>query len=256
MMKAIPRRAAAACAALLLVFSAAACRSGDTPSDGTHTTADDGYVYHIDMTAYEGAVGVNHPGFLKLVNKTHTVGSDFAPYSLSTLGKELTLYGKEVKLESTAALAAEAMVREMWAMGWREVKVTSGFRTYAYQESLFEGYTASEQAKHPGWSRAQAEAEVLTYSARPGTSEHQTGLGMDLIIADSSPALDESFAQHPCYAWLTENAWRFGFILRFPRGKEGVTGYSFEPWHYRFVGKEAAKAIHAAGLTLEEYVDR
>ena len=157
-------------------------------------------------------------------------------------------------MEKTAALAAEALIRELWSMGWKDVKITSGYRTYSYQQSLFNQYITDEKNAHPGWTTADAEAEVLTYSARPGTSEHQTGLCMDLIIADLHPTLDESFALHPCYAWLVANAHHFGFILRFPEGKESVTGYSYEPWHYRFVGIDAATEIYEGGLTLEEYV--
>ena len=97
---------------------------------------------------------------------------------------------------------------------------------------------------------------MLTYSARPGTSEHQTGLCMDLIVGGANPVLDESFADHACYRWLVENAHKFGFILRFPKGKETVTGYSYEPWHYRFVGVEAATEIYRRGITLEQYLGK
>ena len=108
-------------------------------------------------------------------------------------------------------------------------------------------------AKHPNWTEAQCRAEVLTYSALPGQSEHQTGLCMDLI-STKNVTLDETFADNPAYAWLVENAHSFGFILRYPKDKEGITGYSYEPWHYRFVGVEAATAIHEQGITLEEYL--
>ena len=77
---------------------------------------------------------------------------------------------------------------------------------------------------------------------------------MDLISTENV-VLDESFAENPAYAWLTENAHNFGFILRYPKEKEAVTGYSYEPWHYRFVGVDAATAIYEKNLTLEEYID-
>ena len=95
---------------------------------------------------------------------------------------------------------------------------------------------------------------VLSYSAYPGTSEHQTALCVDLIT--SSGKLDVNFAQTEAFAWLSQNAYRFGFILRYPEGKEEVTGYSYEPWHYRFVGREAATDIHFGGLTLETYLGK
>jgi D-alanyl-D-alanine carboxypeptidase len=77
---------------------------------------------------------------------------------------------------------------------------------------------------------------------------------MDLI-STASPTLNETFADHPAYAWLIENVHNFGFILRYPKGEEGTTGYTYEPWHYRFVGVEAASKIYRKGLTLEEYLD-
>ena len=156
-------------------------------------------------------------------------------------------------MEATAAMAAEAMVRELQALGYTDIVITSGYRTYQYQQSLFNTYLGNEMAAHPDWTREQCEAEVLTYSARPGESEHQTGLCMDLISTENV-VLDESFAQNPVYAWLMENAHFFGFILRYPEGDESITGYSYEPWHYRFVGREAATDIYMNGLTLEEYL--
>ena len=94
---------------------------------------------------------------------------------------------------------------------------------------------------------------VLTYSAAPGTSEHHTGNAIDLI-STNYVSLDETFAQNPAYEWLQQNAHRFGFILRYPADKTDITGYSYEPWHYRFVGADAATEIHERGLTLEEYL--
>ena len=75
-----------------------------------------------------------------------------------------------------------------------------------------------------------------------------------MLNSTKKVVLDESFAQNPAYAWLVENAHHFGFILRYPEGKEGITGYTYEPWHYRFVGEEAATAIYEQGITLEEYL--
>ncbi len=191
--------------------------------------------------------------YLLLTNKQHALGASFAPQSLKTVPTALTLYGKTVELESATAAAAEALVRDLHAHGYTDIVITSGYRTYAYQQSLFNTYMGQEKSKHPDWTDAQCEAEVLTYSAKPGTSEHQTGLCMDLISTENV-SLDESFAQNPVYVYLCENAHRFGFILRYPKGKEGVTGYSYEPWHYRYVGVEEASRIHAADLTLEEYL--
>ncbi len=197
-------------------------------------------------------INKNSP-YLLLANKQKPLGATYAPPSLKAVPTNLTNGGKALELESGAADAAIALVRDLHAHGFTDIVITSAYRTYAYQEYLFNHYTELEQNRHPDWTAAQCREEVLTYSALPGTSEHQTGLCMDLISAKST-ALDESFAAHPVYAYLCENAHRFGFILRYPKGKENVTGYTWEPWHYRYVGVDEATRIHAAGITLEEYV--
>lgn len=212
------------------------------------------YNYQINMDKYKDSITVTDDRYLILVNKQKPCGDEYAPEEISVMASELTLYGKEVKLESTAALAAEALVRELHARGYSDIVITSGYRDYAYQQILFNTYLGNEMAKHPNWSQTQCEAEVLTYSAKPGESEHQTGLCVDLISTDH-PSLDVSFAENPAYAWLVENAHAFGFILRYPEDAEGTTGYSYEPWHYRFVGVKAATEIHKKGITLEEYLN-
>ena len=211
------------------------------------------YEYQIDMEKYQTAIYAEDDAYLLLANKQTPLGSTHAPESLSTLPAELTLYGKEVQLESTVALAAEAMVRELRACGYTDIAITSGYRSYEYQQILFNTYLGNEMAAHPDWSRKQCEELVLTYSARPGESEHQSGLCLDLI-SENHVVLDESFAENPAYEWLTENAHCFGFILRYPSDKTETTGYAYEPWHYRFVGVKAAAEIHEKGITLEEYL--
>ena len=145
------------------------------------------------------------------------------------------------------------MVKELHAQGYTDIVVTSGYRSYSYQQSLFNTYIEQEKAAHPTWTDAQVRDLVLTYSAAPGTSEHHTGNAIDLI-STNYVSLDETFAQNPAYEWLQQNAHRFGFILRYPKDKTHITGYSYEPWHYRFVGADAATEIHERGLTLEEYL--
>lgn len=213
------------------------------------------YDYRIDIESFEDAIMQHSDQYLLLANKQHPLEATYAPANLRTLDASLTLYGKEIRLESNAALAVEALVRELWARGYTDIVVTSGYRSYTYQQSLFHTYVEKEKSNHPDWSQAEAEACVLTYSARPGTSEHQTGLCVDLI-STNYVSLDESFAQNPAYAWLCEHAHFFGFVLRYPQGKQAIVGYGYEPWHYRFVGVEAATAMHESGLTLEEYLDR
>ncbi len=212
------------------------------------------YDYQIDMEHYQSAISSTDKAYLKLANKQTPLGKDYAPEELSAIPADLTLYGKDVQMEATAALAAEAMVRELRACGYEDIAITSGYRSYSYQQILFNTYLGQEIDAHPDWTQAQCEAQVLTYSARPGESEHQTGLCMDLI-STKHIELDETFAQNPAYEWLSANAHAFGFILRYPADKTDVMGYSYEPWHYRFVGVKAATAIHEKGITLEEYLN-
>lgn len=211
------------------------------------------YHYEIDMDPYKNAVTVSGKKYLTLVNKENPCGEDYTPSELTSVPSVLILYGKPLQMETNAALAAEALVRELHARGYGDIVITSGYRDYAYQQVLFNTYLGNEMKKHPDWTAEQCRAEVLTYSALPGESEYQTGLCMDLI-STQNVSLDETFADNPAYAWLTENAHYFGFILRYPKGKEDTTGYSYEPWHYRFVGAEAAAEIYEKGLTLEEYL--
>ncbi len=249
------RVGAVALSVVLLMGGMVGCTMGTTTDTDTEseTSVPETYTYRINIEPYRAALFTTDPAYRILVNKQYTVGEGYAPATLAVMDSSLTLYGKEVKLEATAALAAEALVREMCAYGWTNIVITSGYRTYAYQSGLFSHYTEEERAAHPDWTEQQVTDQVLTYSARPGTSEHQTGLCLDLID-ERNPVLDESFASLEAYRWLEQNAHKFGFILRFPNGKEGVTGYSYEPWHYRFVGVETATAIYRQGLTLEEYL--
>lgn len=120
--------------------------------------------------------------------------------------------------------------------------IKSAYRSWADQNWIFNDYVRSDTLER-----------ALTFSARPGHSEHQTGLGMDILTASSQESRQEEFAVR--LAWLNENAYKYGFILRYPDGKSGITGYIFEPWHYRYVGKELAEILYNNGdwITLEEY---
>ena len=101
-------------------------------------------------------------------------------------------------------------------------------------------------------SKQNKQATVDTFSARPGHSEHQTGLALDINVASTKA----HFENTPAFAWLKEHCAGHGFILRYDLGKEAVTGYRFEPWHYRYVGVEIAQTIMEQGITYEEYVAR
>ena len=105
---------------------------------------------------------------------------------------------------------------------------------------------------HPTWTREQAEEKVLTFSCRAGTSEHQLGLSIDM---HNLPSADVSFGKKPAAKWMAENCWKFGFILRFPEDKVNVTKISYEPWHFRYVGRYHAWRMYTLGMCLEEYTE-
>jgi D-alanyl-D-alanine carboxypeptidase len=119
----------------------------------------------------------------------------------------------------------------------------SGYRDYYYQEKLY-----NEKVDRSG------KEEADKYVAQAGESEHQTGLAMD-ILSDEYTTLDEGFKNTKAYNWIIENCYKYGFIIRYPEGKEDITGYDYEPWHIRYVGNEAAKQIAYNGITLEEYLN-
>lgn len=129
--------------------------------------------------------------------------------------------------------------------------ICSSYRTKERQEYLYERQV--ERLVSRGYSREEAEIEAATSNAVPGTSEHQTGLAFD-IVDKSNQNLDESQEDTPVQKWLMKNSWRYGFILRYPEGKSEITGIIYEPWHYRYVGKGAAKEIHEREICLEEYL--
>ncbi len=205
-----------------------------------------------DLSAYEQYMDPeDRDAYLILVNKTNHIDGNYIPEDLIPIENTRTDRAKEHMVE-TAEKALEAMFTELYAAGYTDVSVTSGYRSYSKQESLFNTYLARDQANHPDWTAEQVRAHVLTYSAQPGTSEHQTGLCVDMHNLSSA---DISFAKKEAYIWLKENCWKFGFIIRFPEDKVDITGYSFEPWHYRFVGRYHANAMRQRGMCLEEYVE-
>ena len=119
----------------------------------------------------------------------------------------------------------------------------SGYRNYYYQEKLY-----NDKVERSG----KEDADKLV--AQPGESEHQTGLAMD-VLSNEYTTLDEGFKYTKAYKWINENCYKYGFIVRYPEGKEQITGYDYEPWHIRYVGNEVAKEIAYKGITLEEYLN-
>lgn len=132
-----------------------------------------------------------------------------------------------------------------------EALVCSAYRQRSLQETLFGNLV--QEYMDQGMTEAEAKEEAAKEVAVPGTSEHQLGLAMDIVDMDYQ-ILDDTQADTPAQKWLLENSWRYGFILRFPKEKEDITGIIYEPWHYRYVGREAAEEIYRSNLCLEEYL--
>ena len=143
-----------------------------------------------------------------------------------------------------------AMLTDCWAAGLKPM-ICSAYRTQATQTRLHNNKIARLRAA--GYSKEAAVKEASRWVAVPGTSEHQTGLAWDLVSMDYR-LLNEKQEDTPEQKGLMEHCWEYGFILRYPGDKAEITGIGYEPWHYRYVGKEAASAIHASGQCLEEYL--
>lgn len=206
--------------------------------------------YATDVSAYLTYIEPRSDDYLFLVNPTHTLAADFVPPDLTDCIFTRQDGRKTQQLRLYAAKALEAFMAEGKALGKVDnVSVTSAYRSYAYQDYLFNLYCEKHQSKFA--TREECERYVLTFSTRPGTSEHQSGLCMDMHNLGSA---EVSFANKPEAKWLAANCYRFGFILRYPENKTDVTGITYEPWHFRYVGRYHATRMHELGLCLEEYI--
>lgn len=179
---------------------------------------------------------------LLLVNDTHTISEDFEP--------ELEEVQGIYKMDIRVASIMRQMIADAKAQGV-DLLVCSAYRPYSSQQRNFEASVT--RYMQWGYSREQAETETLRLIAAPGSSEHQTGLAAD-IVTPSYQALDDGYAETDAARWLKANAASYGFILRYPQDKTEITHIDFEPWHYRYVGEEAAREIMSRGICLEEYL--
>lgn len=180
---------------------------------------------------------------LTLVNPWNALPETWEPPTM----KELTS-GWEVDARCYDDLME--MLDDCRAAG-HEALVCSAYRPRTLQEELFGNLVQEYMDK--GLSEERAREEAAKEVAVPGTSEHQLGLAMDIVDMDYQ-ILDDTQADTPAQKWLLENSWRYGFVLRFPKEKESITGIIYEPWHYRYVGREAAKEMYQKDLCLEEYL--
>ena len=197
---------------------------------------------HLDKKFYEEELNADTSKDTSiLVNKFYLLGSDFAPADLVSVPQTYAWGDKGSQMIRKVAYDA---FLEMWKAANEEqgyyLMVSSSYRSYQEQEIIYNNYKKN---------RGQKYADSI--AARPGASEHQTGLTLDIFSKLNNNK--NTFKDTDTAKWLEDNSYRFGFILRYPEDKVNVTGYSYEAWHFRYVGKEIAKYIHENNITFEEY---
>ena len=195
----------------------------------------------IDYDFYQNdLVSDTSKGILSIANKYYTLANDFNGFDLATMDQTYCHNSNEYTLTNEAYTA----FKQMWSDANQEglnFTVYSTYRSYKTQKAIYNNYVAKDGAN-----------KADTYSARAGHSEHQLGLSTDL----KSETLDTKYFQDTNeYTWLVNNAYKYGFILRYPKDKEFLTGYQYEPWHWRYCGIECATYIHEHDITYDEYYD-
>ncbi len=180
-----------------------------------------------------------------LVNKENLLGEDYVPEDLIVIneptGSKLDPTYKN-RLNEEVYAHFKAMQAAALEEGY-EIFVDSSYREYAYQKRVFDNVALEKGLDH-----------AMKFVAPPGGSEHQTGLAFD-VCATGKPCINSGFDNTAEAKWLAANAYKYGFILRYPKGKESITGYKYESWHFRYVGKDLATKLYNGGnwITLEEH---
>lgn len=194
----------------------------------------------VNSNFYKNINFIDNPNnYLVLVNKNNQLKSNYIPNDLESIS---LLYSNADKyLRSIARVQFEKLSEDAANLGYRIVAV-SAYRDYNYQNELFNYYVKEKGLEY-----------ALDCSAKPGHSEHQTGLAVDV---EGSNKDYDNFIDSKEYNWMKDNAHKYGFILRYPKGKEHITGFKFEPWHYRYVGINLATYLYQNNLTLEEYLEK
>lgn len=184
----------------------------------------------------------NSKDSVKLVNKSNRVSEDYVPEDLVIPNIKFLDGASNKYIVSEVADALEDMFEAAKKDNVTLIGV-SGYRSYNYQDNLYKNKVKTKGKKYAD-----------KYVAVAGASEHQLGLAIDLVSSDYK-RIDNGFANSSGFKWLDEHMQDYGFILRYLKGKEEITGYAFEPWHIRYVGVDVAKEIKNRGITLEEYLD-
>ena len=198
-------------------------------------------------------VGFTADGLPLLVNRDSPLPDDYQPQQLVNMrdycdSSIVSIKGSEIEGEQIAVDALLAMLAQAQSEGLTSWQISAGYRSVAYQQKLFDDKVYSYRQQ--GMTGAQARSAARKLVADPGCSEHHTGLAFDITVPGTS------FGGTKQAKWLEEHCWEWGFILRYPADKTAITGITNEPWHFRYVGTDAAMEMRETGECLEEYVER
>lgn len=201
-----------------------------------------------DLSEYEKYMNPeNKDDFISLINNEYPLDKEYKPEDLADIS--FTRNDRNVvQMREYAAKSLDAMIIEMRACGYTDVSVTSAYHSYEEQQKMFDNLLSTHLEIYDDYNTAYV--KTSSKIAIPGTSEHQSGLSADLHNLQTQSV---EFASSVAYKWLYSNCAKFGFILRYPKGKTEITGIEFQPWHFRYVGRYHAQKIMQSGLTLEEY---
>jgi len=201
-----------------------------------------------DTSSANSNVNVNDSNFaLTLVNATNLLPTSYSPQVKIIASGDSQLNPYSLSFDIRAVDALDKLLNDAKADGCT-LYVISAYRAMSKQISLYDAEVARQKQNHPEYSDEEAKAAAGKNVAIPGTSEHQLGLAVDFNTVETS------FENTKEFSWLKENAEKYGFVNRYPKDKTEITGINYEPWHYRYVGVEHAKAMNAQGVCLEEYV--
>lgn len=196
---------------------------------------------HVDQGFYQSTEKTKtNLGKYVILNKHYFADKDYKGENLISVDKKYSLYDNELMLSKECYDYFLKMYEAAKNAGY-EFKINSAYRSYERQATVYDN-----------WVQQDGKILADTYSARAGYSEHQTGYAFDVR---DYPLSNDDFSKTQAFTWMSSNAHKYGFIIRFPLGKEDITGYQYESWHYRYVGLEAAQYIYDNGITFEEYYE-
>ncbi len=235
------------CGAVIFCFTGCGGGSGDDSASVQTTAEERGKGAEMDPEKKAQLQKDQENGLFLLVNKDpeNHLDPSYKAEDLEPIKYYAADRNKYTRFMRAEAAEAFHRLVETAAEEGIDIVMTTAYRSYEFQQILWDNYVAQK-----------GEEEANKTSARPGESEHQTGLAVDLSTSEIDYRNSSDFADTAAGRWVAENAHKFGFILRFPEDKTDITGYSYEPWHIRYVGLTAAANIYEENLTLEEYLEQ